>query len=42
MRIDRVGRRTLRHDEVSARPLSAPGRRARRPAVRRTGRRRPR
>lgn len=38
MRIDRVGRRTLRHDDVSAVPLT-PGRRgARRPSPPRTGR----
>jgi uncharacterized repeat protein (TIGR04076 family) len=38
MRIDRVGRRTLRHDEVSAVPLPPAGRAARRPSPRRGGR----
>jgi uncharacterized repeat protein (TIGR04076 family) len=38
MRIDRVGRRTLRHDEVSAVPLPPAGRGARRRSPRRGGR----
>jgi uncharacterized repeat protein (TIGR04076 family) len=38
MRIARVGRRTLRHDEVSAVPLTAGRRGAKRPSPRRTSR----
>ena len=38
MRIDRVGRRTLRHDDVSAVPLTGARRGAKRPSPRRTGR----
>ena len=37
MRIDRVGRRTLRHDDVSAVPLTGARRGAKRPSPRRTG-----
>ena len=38
MRIDRVGRRTLRHDEVSAVPLTPARRGGRRRSPRRAGR----
>jgi uncharacterized repeat protein (TIGR04076 family) len=38
MRIDRVGRRTLRHDDVSAVPLTPARRGARRRSARRGGR----